>query len=61
MTPVSLDNLDDSGSDAQKARRWLKVKEQTGLAVHHGNRSTPERRVLAHLASKLFWQNYVTR
>jgi hypothetical protein len=61
-TRIPLDVLDDAlGKDAQKARRWLKVLEQTGFALRQGNHLvlTETGAFWLHLAQNYFALNYV--
>jgi coproporphyrinogen III oxidase-like Fe-S oxidoreductase len=61
-THIPLDDLDGAlGKDAPKARRWLKVVEQAGLAVRNGKRLdlTESGAFWLHLAQNDFALNYV--
>jgi len=59
---IPLDDLDMAlGSDAPKARRWLRVIEQAGLVVRHDRRLdlTEAGSFWLHLAQNYFALNYV--
>jgi oxygen-independent coproporphyrinogen-3 oxidase len=61
-TRIPLDDLDAAlGSDAPRARRWLQVVEQAGLAVRHGAHLelTEPGAFWLHLAQNYFALNYV--
>jgi oxygen-independent coproporphyrinogen-3 oxidase len=61
-TRIPLDVLDTAlGSDARKARWWLRAAEQAGFAVHHGNflELTEAGAFWLHLAQNYFALNYV--
>ena len=61
-TRIPLDDLDAAlGNDAPKARRWLRVVEQAGLAVRHGGylELTEPGAFWLHLAQNHFALNYV--
>ncbi len=61
-TSIPLDELDTAlGSDAPKARQWLRVIEQTRLAVRNGRRLelTEAGAFWLHLAQNYFALNYV--
>jgi oxygen-independent coproporphyrinogen-3 oxidase len=61
-TSIPLDDLDIAlGSDAPKARQWLRVIEQTRLAVRNGGRLelTEAGAFWLHLAQNYFALNYV--
>lgn len=63
-TRIPLDNLDQAlGRDAPKARRWLRVIEQAGLAVHADGylELTKAGAFWLHLAQNYFALNYVNR
>jgi coproporphyrinogen III oxidase-like Fe-S oxidoreductase len=61
-TRIPLDDLEMAlGSDAPKARRWLKVVEKAGLAVRNGKvlELTRSGAFWLHLAQNYFALNYV--
>ena len=61
-TSIPLDDLDIAlGSDARKARQWLRAIEQTRLAVRNGGRLelTEAGAFWLHLAQNYFALNYV--
>jgi len=61
-TRIPLDDLDAAlGSDAPKARRWLRAVERAGLAVRHGAflELTEPGAFWLHLAQNHFALNYV--
>lgn len=61
-TRIPMDNLDVVlGNDAPKARRWLKVVEQTGFAVRKGRHLelTESGAFWLHLVQNYFALNYV--
>lgn len=61
-TSIPLDHLDTAlGSDAPKARRWLRVIEQAGLAARNDSRLelTEAGAFWLHLAQNYFALNYV--
>jgi oxygen-independent coproporphyrinogen-3 oxidase len=61
-TSIPLDDIDAAlGSDSPKARRWLRVIEQTKLAVRNGGylELTEEGAFWLHLAQNYFALNYV--
>jgi oxygen-independent coproporphyrinogen III oxidase len=61
-TRIPLDGLDAAlGSDAPKARRWLRVVERAGLAVQHGGHLelTESGAFWLHLAQNHFALDYV--
>ena len=61
-TRIPLDDLDEAlGHDAPKARRWLRVVEQAGFAVHRGGylELTETGAFWLHLAQNYFALNYV--
>ena len=61
-THIPLDDLDAAlGSDAPKARRWLRAVERVGLAVRHGGflELTEPGAFWLHLAQNHFALNYV--
>lgn len=61
-TSIPLDNLDVAlGSDASKARWWLRVIEQAGLGIRNGRRFelTEAGAFWLHLAQNYFALNYV--
>ncbi len=61
-TRIPLDDLDVAlGTDAHKARQWLRVVEQAGFAVHNGRHLelTESGAFWLHLAQNYFALNYV--
>jgi oxygen-independent coproporphyrinogen III oxidase len=61
-TRIPLDDLDVAlGSDAPKARRWLRVVERAGFAVHRGGyvELTEAGAFWLHLVQNYFALNYV--
>ncbi|MCU0610711.1 MAG: radical SAM protein [Candidatus Eisenbacteria bacterium] len=61
-THIPLDDLDTAlGSDAHKARQWLRAAEQAGFAVHAGRHLelTESGAFWLHLAQNYFALNYV--
>jgi oxygen-independent coproporphyrinogen-3 oxidase len=63
-TRIPLDDLDMAlGSDALKARRWLRLIEGVGLAIRNGEHLelTEEGAFWLHLAQNYFALNYVNK
>jgi coproporphyrinogen III oxidase-like Fe-S oxidoreductase len=63
-TSIPLDHLDEAlGSEASKARWWLRLIEQAGLAIRHGERLelTETGAFWLHLAQNYFALNYVNK